>query len=226
MAVLTSYWTLDVLLFFFSAVLAAYLYMTRNFKYWIRKGVTEARPVPFFGNLRDCCLFRITPGLHFKSLYEQGTGLPYLGFYIFDKPALLLRDPDLVKAVTVKDFSYFQDRYVSAHESDTIAAGNMFVANNPEWRHLRHSSSSIFTSGKLKAMFPLMSAVGTELAHHLNAIDSHGKSRRTCFASTFQYFGTKTLRYGSVFQVTARILTWRTSAASILRMSSSRAPSD
>lgn len=181
MALLTLYWTLDVFLIFVGVVVAMYFYMTRKFNHWNKKGVTEIRPVPLFGNLLDSCLLRTTPGSLFKSWYEQGKGLPYVGFYIFDKPALLLRDPDLIKAVMVKDFNYFANRYLRTHELDTLGSANPFLAHTPQWISLRQRSTSTFTSGRMKRMFSLMLAVGNELIDHLDALGLQGRSHLTIF---------------------------------------------
>jgi cytochrome P450 family 9 len=43
------------------------------------------------------------------DLYNRLKGHKYGGVYEFMNPVLLLRDPELIKMVTVKDFEYFLD---------------------------------------------------------------------------------------------------------------------
>ncbi|XP_046617580.1 cytochrome P450 6k1-like [Neodiprion virginianus] len=177
MALLTWYWGLDGILILLSLIFSAYLYMTRNFKYWEKQGVFELQPTAFIGNFKDCLLFRRSAGEFLKDLYDKGKGLKYLGFYIFDKPALLIRDPVIIKNVLIKDFNYFSDRFVAASDTDTLGTANLFSIKNPHWRILRNKLTPVFSSGKLKKMFYLMAAVAEDLDTHLETLNLHGKGR-------------------------------------------------
>ena len=44
-------------------------------------------------------------------LYNKLKGHKYGGVYQFMNPVVLLRDPELIKMVTVKDFEHFLDRH-------------------------------------------------------------------------------------------------------------------
>lgn len=177
MAILTPYWSLDVLLIFLSAGLVAYFYVTRNFKYWSKRGVTELTPIPFIGNFLEICLFRKTAFAYFRKIYEESAGLPYLGFYIFDKPALLLRDPDIVKNVLIKDFNCFPDRHLCTDDSDSLGAASLFVVKCPKWKSLRSKGTPMFTPGRMKLMFQLMVDAGKELDRYLDALELPGTSQ-------------------------------------------------
>ncbi|XP_014476945.1 PREDICTED: cytochrome P450 6k1-like isoform X2 [Dinoponera quadriceps] len=50
MAIITNYLILDGIIVATMIVVTMYLYMTRNFNYWKKRGVFEIPPVPFFGN--------------------------------------------------------------------------------------------------------------------------------------------------------------------------------
>ena len=176
MALITPYWGLDGILIVSSLMVAAYLFVTRKFNYWSKRGVKELPPTPFVGNFMDCLLSRTSASEFVRDLYEHGEGLPFLGFYIFDKPYLLIRDPQLVKHVLVKDFSYFADRYASGDEkNDRLGYANVFLMKNPGWKSLRAKLTPIFTSGKLKKMFELMLAVADDLGTHLDSLHLKGK---------------------------------------------------
>jgi cytochrome P450 family 9 len=45
-----------------------------------------------------------------SNLYNRLKGHKYGGVYQLMKPFLMLRDPELIKMVTVKDFDHFLDR--------------------------------------------------------------------------------------------------------------------
>ncbi|KAK2585576.1 hypothetical protein KPH14_010210 [Odynerus spinipes] len=143
----------------------------------ITKGITEVTPAPFFGNFWDCFLLKKSSADFVKDLYKESKGLPYLGFYVFDKPFILIRDPELVKHVLVKDFNVFSDRYASPNVHDRLGYANLFMMKNPGWKVLRSKLTPIFTSGKLKKIFELMTEVGVDLDQHLETLQLEGKGK-------------------------------------------------
>lgn len=178
MALLTPYWGLDGIILFASLMVAAYLFMTRKFKYWAKRGIMEIPPTPFIGNFTECLMLRTSPSNFVKNLYDQSKGLPYMGFYIFDKPFFLARDPELVKHILVKDFNMFADRHVSADEkNDRLGYANVFLMKNPAWKLLRTKLTPIFTTGKLKRMFDLMTMVTDDLQNYLASLDLEDKGQ-------------------------------------------------
>jgi len=61
-----------------------------------------------FGNMKDAFLLRKPPAEMMKKLYDEFPEEPYVGVYQLLRPMLLIRDPELIKQVMVKDFAYFQ----------------------------------------------------------------------------------------------------------------------
>ncbi|KZC14180.1 PREDICTED: cytochrome P450 6k1-like [Dufourea novaeangliae] len=169
MALITPYWGLDGILLFASLMVAAYMYATRKFKYWAKRDIMEIPPTPFIGNFTQCFFLKKSPAEFVKELYDASKGLRYMGFYIFDKPFFLVRDPELVKHVLVKDFNNFNDRYGSPDVSDRLGYANLFMMKNPGWKLLRTKLTPIFTSGKLKKMFQLMALVANDLDDYLDS---------------------------------------------------------
>ncbi|XP_011866381.1 PREDICTED: cytochrome P450 6k1-like isoform X2 [Vollenhovia emeryi] len=172
MAIITAYWGLDGMIVLTTLIIAAYLYMTRKFNYWKKRDVSVALPpIPFLGNFADCLLLKKSPGNFLQELYIQGKGSPYIGFYILDKPALLIRDRQLVKMVLVKDFNYFADRYASPDiVNDRLGSANLFLIKNPAWKILRTKLTPFFTSGKMKKIFELMLECGKDLDTYLESL--------------------------------------------------------
>ncbi|EFN78001.1 cytochrome P450 6k1-like [Harpegnathos saltator] len=177
MTLITNHWGLDGIILLTTLMVAAYLYMTRNFKYWKRRGVLEVSPVPFIGNFTECMLMQKNPGYFMKDLYNHARGLPYIGFYVFDKPSLLVCDRELVKNVLVKDFNHFSDRYGTPDTNDRLGYANLFFIKNPAWKILRTKLTPIFTSGKLKKMFGLMLECGNNLDIYINSLKLEGSSK-------------------------------------------------
>lgn len=176
MAVVTPYWGLDGILILTTLMVVFYLYMTRNFKYWKKRGILEtASPTFFFGNFADCLLFKKAPADYLREMYNQAKGLPYIGFYVLDKPFLLIRDRELVKNILVKDFNYFSNRYVLADPKDRLGYATLFFLRNPAWKVIRTKMTPFFTSGKMKKMFDLMIQCGKNLDQYLDSSEFEGK---------------------------------------------------
>ncbi|KAK0071938.1 hypothetical protein PV325_012132, partial [Microctonus aethiopoides] len=177
MTVITNYWILDSVILITSLIVFAYFYVTRKFGYWKKRGVTEFKPTPFIGNLGDCLSVKRSAGQWLEDLYNSSAGLPYMGLYLFDKPALLVRDPELIKNVLVRDFNYFQDRYVRASPDDKLGSANLFVNKNPAWKILRSKITPIYTSGKLKKMFELMVEIGDDLDTYMKSLNLRNEGK-------------------------------------------------
>nr|AAD39748.1 ecdysone 20 hydroxylase [Locusta migratoria] len=139
------------------ALLALWVLVGWRQSYWRKRGVACPPGWPLLGHVLNLLLLRRSPGQFFRDLYNQAPGEPLVGFYIFGKPAVLVRSPELLRSVLVKDFAAFADRYnISDERSDPLGTRNLFVIKGPEWKYLRAKLSPTFTSGKMRAMFPLV----------------------------------------------------------------------
>nr|CAD7408071.1 unnamed protein product [Timema poppensis] len=89
----------------------------------------------------------------------------YLVAYL---PALIIRDPELIKHILLKEFHHFTDRFATADEKiDPMGGKNIFLIKGSRWRHLRSNLSTTFSSGKLKRMFPLIVKCAQDLRDYV-----------------------------------------------------------
>lgn len=152
-------------------VFVLYKYLTRTFSYWKKKQVPYVKPYPLVGNFFDVLTLRKTFGHYFADLYSNRKD-PFFGIFVFDTPYLVVKDPDLVKSILVKDFNYFYDRTIACDEkADGIMANLIFSMKNPDWKVVRSKLTPIFTSGKLKAMLPLMNKAADDMRTHLEKVN-------------------------------------------------------
>lgn len=63
--------------------------------------------------MKDVLLFRKSLLERYQELYHHLDPHPYAGVFLAHKPSVMIRDPDLIKAVLVKDFAYFHDRMIA-----------------------------------------------------------------------------------------------------------------
>lgn len=160
---------------FFVFLGAFYIYFKHKFSYWEKKGVLFLRPSFPLGNCGDLVLMRKSFGEKFTELYNTLAGNKFGGVYLAHRPQLIIRDPDLIKAVLVKDFDHFHDHgFASAEKIDPLS-GNLFMLNGSKWRDLRTKLSPTFTSGKMKLMFQTIINCGKELKEHLKTPADRGE---------------------------------------------------
>ena len=72
-------------------------------------------------------------------------------------PFYVLKDLDLIKRITVKDFDYFTDHRTLIHtESDPLFGNALFLLTGQKWRDMRATLSPAFTGSKMRNMFSLV----------------------------------------------------------------------
>ena len=140
-----------------AVVLATYYYCRRVYSYFEERGVPYKRPVPILGNLWAAFCQRATFADMVLQLYNFKPEAKYLGFYDFSTPVVMIRDVELLKSVTVKNFEHFPDhRSIMTDAMDPLFTKNLFALRGDRWKEVRAMLSPAFTSSKMKAMFKLM----------------------------------------------------------------------
>ena len=114
---------LEILLVGLAAFLFCYLYMTKDFDHFKKLGVPYKEPSFPFGTIKDVILKKT----HTKEIdladYRNFSGETYYGFFMFGKPVLSIRDPDLAKDVLVKNFDHFVDTLHIDHTLEEFKDG-------------------------------------------------------------------------------------------------------
>uniref|UniRef100_A0A1Y1LZR7 Cytochrome P450 n=2 Tax=Photinus pyralis TaxID=7054 RepID=A0A1Y1LZR7_PHOPY len=162
-----------------------YLYFTRNFSCWRNQNVPYKKPVFFFGNTLPLVLQKMSINAFLRDLYKSAT-FPCVGFFFFDRPLLLIRDPELIKRILVSEFDYFEDRSVMYNEHDKYIRTNLFMLKQPAWRNLRTKVTSVFTASKLKNMVPLVLEAGDDMVNFMK-LNCLGSEMTNCRSTTFKY---------------------------------------
>lgn len=93
-----------------------YYYYTADFNYWTSRGVNGPKPTVFFGNTGKFMLGKKCLGDLYKEIYEGYPKEAVVGLFLREKPALLLRDPEFIKQVLIKDFPAFADRLGNVYD--------------------------------------------------------------------------------------------------------------
>lgn len=154
-------------------VLSGYLYVKRIYSYWKRRNIAYIKPRFPFGNSWDNILQK-TSIAEQSAAQHNSTNEPVLGFYAAVRPALLIRDPEIIQKILIKDFPSFYHRGLYSDEKIDPLTGNLLFLNGERWRFFRSKLSPAFTSGKLKGMFSTLIECGDSLQKHVaNLADKH-----------------------------------------------------
>ncbi|XP_023946091.2 cytochrome P450 6B5-like [Bicyclus anynana] len=141
----------------FVLILVFYYYGTRNFDYWKKRGVKYEEPLFFFGGNIKFYIDNVSFSERFAALHRAYPNEKFVGFFEGNGPAILFRDPDLIKHVLVTDFRYFHRRGVSLTKNVTEPLmKNLFTVDGDIWKLMRQKLTPAFSTSKLKAMFPLI----------------------------------------------------------------------
>ncbi|XP_012254919.2 cytochrome P450 6a2-like [Athalia rosae] len=143
----------------------AYIYLRHvAYKYWSSKGVPQTNPTAPFGDLWPVLRAKKSIGQLVRDEYFEFEKKPIFGMYSFHKPTLVIRDPEIIRFVLIKDFPHFQDRGVYYNEEVDPLSGHLFSLSGPKWKKLRVKFSPTFTSGKMKYMFATVKECSEKLA--------------------------------------------------------------
>uniref|UniRef100_A0A1B6L4Y4 Cytochrome P450 n=1 Tax=Graphocephala atropunctata TaxID=36148 RepID=A0A1B6L4Y4_9HEMI len=133
-----------------------YLYFAKNYSYWEERSVPHIPSVFPFGSIKDIILRKSFSGIVFDGIYKQFQEERYVGYIDIRTPALLIRDPELIKLILQKDFDHFTDHYEFNEYPKQHMTRNLFTKKGNEWRHMRVKLSSAYTAAKVRMMFSVV----------------------------------------------------------------------
>ncbi|XP_076392195.1 putative cytochrome P450 6a14 isoform X2 [Megachile rotundata] len=169
-------WSLLETVGFFSAIiLLLYYYSTSILEYWQKRGVKGPKPIPFLGNFKNVFLGKTSVNDCFVKAYYEFKDEPLIGVFSGHDPILIVKDPDLMKDVLIKDFVNFADRMRDPDAEVEPFSLHLFRLEAKRWKPLRNRFSPVFTSGKLKEMLHLILECANHFEKYLEKIAEKGK---------------------------------------------------
>lgn len=142
--------------------------LIRKHNYWKNKNVVGPRPIPFIGNFGKVLIRKESITKFCVNIYRQFPNEKAIGLYQGYSATLILRDPELIKDVLIKDFAHFSDRGTKI--SNDPLSENLFNAEIDPWRKMRHGFTPMFSSGKLKSMSPLIHTCVEEFQEYVDKL--------------------------------------------------------
>lgn len=90
------------------------------------------------------------------------------GIFDFRVPQFMIRDPDVIKKIAVKDFDHFEDHRSFTDPTDKLWGNSLFFMQGQKWRDMRATLSPAFTGSKMRQMFELVSDCAINVVNHFS----------------------------------------------------------
>lgn len=138
-------------------VIVFYLYGTRTFNYWKKRGIKHDPPLPFVGNNWKQFAQQASMCMMATEMYNKYPEERVVGFYRGTSPELVIRDPEIAKTILISDFQHFYARGFIPYKTDIEPLlKNLFFADGDLWKLIRQRFTPAFSTSKLKGMFPII----------------------------------------------------------------------
>ncbi|KAK9885353.1 hypothetical protein WA026_010850 [Henosepilachna vigintioctopunctata] len=138
------------------AITLLYYWLTKPYKYWSKKNVKTGK-LSIFGDVFGILFARESITENTQKLYDSLKDVRYVGVYQFRIPSLLIKSPELIKQICVKEFDHFLNhRNFFPDGGEQLWSRNLLALKGQEWKNMRSTLSPSFTSSKMRYMFELM----------------------------------------------------------------------
>nr|XP_014086784.1 probable cytochrome P450 9f2 [Bactrocera oleae] len=151
-----------------------YRWATANFDFFEKRGIPYDKPFPMFGSLTQITLRRSSIFHTIKDLYNKQKSSVY-GIFFQTTPIFLIRDPEILRKITVKDFDHFVNhRDFFGDSPHDLFSNSLIQLNDDKWKDMRSTLSPAFTGSRLRQMFELINQVAEDSAKYLQQLQSEG----------------------------------------------------
>ncbi|XP_011685890.1 PREDICTED: cytochrome P450 6a2-like [Wasmannia auropunctata] len=152
------------------ALIALYFYLTRNYKYWQKRGVPCLDgALPVFGHMLPVISMKTYLADFCTKIYNDYKGRSMVGIYDFASPSLMVLEPELVKTVLQTNFSNFAENTVELDPKvDPLLAHNPFVLSGERWLLNRKRITYAFSSMRLKLLLENVKKVCVSFEKYVN----------------------------------------------------------
>lgn len=134
-----------------TVLVVLYFYSVHKHGYFRRRGFKGPQPELYWGHVKQ------TMAMGLDKFDRQATEKygPIWGYFYGNHASLMVVDPDIMKEITVKQFSNFYNRGVVV-EIPKVWKNSVNNARGTKWKYLRAVLQPTFSSSKIKKMRPIL----------------------------------------------------------------------
>lgn len=129
-----------------------YIYVKSVYRYFEQRGIPYDKPIFPFGSFTNAVNRNTSLSSLYAEIYRKNAQHKIVGLFSFWKKQILIRDPEIIKNIMIKDFDIFQDRGTYYNKAKDPLTAHLFTLDGEAWKLLRAKLSPTFTSGKIKGM--------------------------------------------------------------------------
>lgn len=155
--------SITVVLFFI------FTYAYWSHQYWSLYGFEQIQPHLFYGNLKPYFRQNVDFGTLLRNYYNKSEGQKYVGLYMIHKPALLLRDPQVIQQFLQTNFVSFSTRKFHSAKERCPLLDNMYQRSGAEWRKERELLAKAFTTENIADLYDAI-AVTRAIERYLDGL--------------------------------------------------------
>ncbi|XP_078048896.1 cytochrome P450 9e2-like [Augochlora pura] len=150
--------TLTLLL---GAVILIVIYFVKKYTYWQRRKIPIPNGYwPLMGHMWPVYMVRKSMTDHMEDLYRKCNTHSMYGVYDGLTPALVVREPRLLKTVMQSNFANFhKNGFAVIPKKDPLLAVNPFFSDGEVWQNGRKRFTNGFSNARLKNLFTIMMQV-------------------------------------------------------------------
>lgn len=154
---------------------AFYKWATLRNDYFVKRNLPFRKPAFLFGSITGLYSAKYTAPGFTQMVYNWFPNDKLFGVFTFRKPVLVVRDPDLLKQLAVKDSDHFEDHSALGDEdTEDLFTNGLFFMSGQRWRDMRNTLSPVFTGSKLRQMFELVTECADDMTKHLIKLSAGG----------------------------------------------------
>uniref|UniRef100_A0A1Y1M1H3 Cytochrome P450 n=3 Tax=Photinus pyralis TaxID=7054 RepID=A0A1Y1M1H3_PHOPY len=163
--------------------LLVYLSIFKVNTYWTRKCVPQLTPLPLIGNMGSIILRKKEVSHITQEIYNSFPNSRYIGIYQFRKPTLFVRDPELIRQITIKCFNNFPEHSLFNNDENDVPKnkGLFSLGAKSGWHDMRKRLNGGFTPNKMKDMFGIINESVDTLVEYLSEREGAGVDSRELF---------------------------------------------
>lgn len=167
---------LIVILVLLILLVCFYLYCQHCFLYWKKRCVKFLKPSFPFGNITQLVFQEVSFGKLFADIYDnfKCQNLRYGGVFMFTKPVFVPVSLEVIRDILTKNFDSFTDRPMYCNPQKDPLSAHLFTLPGEQWRGLRRNITPIFSSGKIRKMFPIIQECCQDMIRVLSQAEENG----------------------------------------------------
>lgn len=142
------------------AIYYIYLKLHWNLLHWSWHKIHQIQPHFVYGNLEPYIRRNVDFGVMLRNYYNESYGESCVGLYMIHKPALLLRDINLIRTIFFNDFGYFSSRKPFEKKEKCPLLDNFYQRSGSEWRAGRDLLFRAFTFENISQLYNTIVDVG------------------------------------------------------------------